>query len=463
MQDVVIIGGGIAGLAAAWELVQRGRRPLLLEAQRRVGGVILTDHVDGFVVDAGPDALLIQKPAALNLCRELGLGDRLFPTLTPRTAFVVRKGRLVPLPEASVLGIPTRVGPFVTTPLFSWGGKIRMGMELFVPARRDVEDESIGSFMGRRFGQEAVTYLAEPLLAGIHAGDVNRLSMRAAFPRLIEAERTRGSVLRALSSMKKAAAKTSGGARAGVEQGAFMSLPGGVEEMVRALVSRLPEGTIRTNASVATITRNAAFDVHLTSGERIPARTVIVATPAWVAATLLQDVAPEIARLAGQVRYVSSATVAVGLRREQVQHPLQGSGYVVPRAERRVLMAASWVSSKWPHRAPAGMVLLRGFVGGAYDDAILQRSDEEIAAAVFAELAGQLAITGSPVMTRVYRWPRASAQHEVGHLARMAQIDRLLQARAGLFVTGSGFRGTGVPDCVADGRSVAAAAAALLG
>jgi oxygen-dependent protoporphyrinogen oxidase len=242
-----------------------------------------------------------------------------------------------------------------------------------------------------------------------------------------------------------------------------MSLPGGVEEMVLALVSRFPNGTIRTNTSVATITRGAAFDVHLTSGERIAARTVIVATPAWAAAALLQDVAPEIAQLAGQVRYVSSATVAVGLRREQVRHPLQGSGYVVPRPERRVLMAASWVSSKWPHRAPAGMVLLRGFVGGAYDEAILQRSDDEIAAAVFAELADQLGITGSPAFTRVYRWPRASAQHEVGHLERMATIDRLLETQPGLFVTGSGFRGTGIPDCIADGRSVAAAAAALVG
>jgi protoporphyrinogen/coproporphyrinogen III oxidase len=455
VRDALIIGGGIAGLSAAWELVQRGRRPLVLEAEARVGGVIRTETMDGFVIDAGPDALLIQKPAALTLCRELGLGDRLFPTLAPRTAFVLRGGRLLPLPEASVLGIPTKVRPFVTTPLFSWRAKARMAMELVIPPRRDASDESIGSFMGRRFGQEVVTYLAEPLLAGIHAGDVNRLSMRAAFPRLLDAERTRGSVLRALGS---ALAKGSAG-----QAGAFMSLPGGIEELVSTLVARLPADTIRTRGGVRSIAGRGPFEVTLTSGETLDARAVVVAAPAWASAPLLTVLAPDIAALVGEVRYVSSATVAIGLRREQVRHSLQGSGYVVPRPERRTLMAASWVSSKWPHRAPPGTVLLRGFVGGAYDEAVLDRSDQEIAAAVFGELAALLGITGEPLLTRVYRWWRASAQHEVGHLERMQEIERRLAAYPGLYVTGSGFRGTGVPDCVADGRATGANAAAFLG
>jgi oxygen-dependent protoporphyrinogen oxidase len=427
----------------------------VLEAERRPGGVIRTESIDGFVIDAGPDALLIQKPAALNLCRELGLGDRLSPTLTPRTAFVLRGGRLIPLPEASVLGIPTRVGPFVTTRLFSWPAKLRMGMELVVPARRDAADESIGSFMARRFGQEAVTYLAEPLLAGIHAGDVNRLSMRAAFPRLLDAERTHGSVLRSLSSTSAGAAASS--------PGAFMSLPGGVEELVRTLVARLPADTIRTGATVESITGQNPYLATLASGEAIEARAVILAAPTWRAATILTALAPDIATLVNQVRYVSSATCAVALKREHVRHPLQGSGYVVPRPERRTLMAASWVSSKWPHRAPEGTVLLRGFVGGAYDESIVERSDAEIATAVVSELAALLSITGKPLFTRVYRWWRASAQHEVGHLERMAEIDRRLVAYPGLFVTGSGFRGTGVPDCVSDGRLTGASAAAFLG
>jgi oxygen-dependent protoporphyrinogen oxidase len=300
--------------------------------------------------------------------------------------------------------------------------------------------------------------LADPLLAGIHAGDVNRLSMRSSFPRLIEAERTRGSVLRALLALTPAAQRP-----ATRDQAPFMSLPGGIEELVRTMVSRLPEGTLRVGTSVASIGRGTPFIVRLESGEALEARAVIVATPAWAAAPLLREVAPDVAELAAHVRYVSSATVAIGLRRDQVRHPLRGSGYVVPRVERRALMAASWLSSKWPGRAPEGMVLLRGFVGGAYDEGIIEQSDDEIASAVFAELANQLGITGEAALVRVYRWRRANAQHEVGHLERMAEIDRRLAAIPGLFVTGSGFRGTGIPDCVADGRAVATAAAALLG
>lgn len=315
--------------------------------------------------------------------------------------------------------------------------------------------------MGRRFWQEAVTYLAEPLLAGIHAGDVNRLSMRAAFPRLLEAERTRGSVLRAFSAMKAAAAKsTPANAK---EQGVFMSLPGGVEEMVQAVAARLPVDTIRTGARVSALEGKGPFTIALENGDAVEARAVIVATPTWAAVPILAKVAPEASRLIAEVRYVSSATIPIALKREQVRHSLQGSGYVVPRPERRTLMAASWVSSKWPHRAPAGTVLLRGFVGGAYDEAILERSDDEIAKAAFGELAGLLGITGQPLFTRVYRWLRASAQHEVGHIERMAEIDRRMAATPGLYVTGSGFRGTGVPDCVSDGRATGAAASTFLG
>jgi oxygen-dependent protoporphyrinogen oxidase len=452
VHDVVIVGGGIAGLSAAWELVQRGHRPVVLEATSRPGGVIRTEVVDGFVIDAGPDALLVQKPAALNLCREIGLGDRLFPTLTPRTAFVLRGGRLVPLPEASVLGIPTSVRPFMTTPLFSWPGKLRMALEIAIPPRRDHVDESIASFIGRRFGQEAVTYLAEPLLAGIHAGDVNRLSMHASFPRFVEAEQTRGSVLRALTSMRTASSP----------QGAFMSLPGGIEELVRALIVRFPAGTIRCDSPAAAIEGHGPYSVTLQSKETLEARAIVLAAPAWTGSTIVQTIDPELARLIGEVRYVSSATIAIALHRDQVRHPLQGSGFVVPRIERRVLMAGSWVSSKWPNRAPAGSVLLRGFVGGAYDPGVLERSDRQITDAVFSELASLLNISGRPLLTRVYRWNRANPQHEVGHLERLAEIDRRLATHPGLYVTGSGFRGTGIPDCIAHGRAMGATAAAFL-
>jgi oxygen-dependent protoporphyrinogen oxidase len=427
---------------------------MVLERAPRTGGVIRTEHVDGFVIDAGPDSLLVQKPAALDLCRELGLGDRLFPTLPPRTAFVVRGGRLVPLPDASVLGLPTKIAPFLTTPLFSWRGKARIALELAIPARRPAVDESIGHFIRRRFGQEAVTYLAEPLLAGIHCGDVHRLSIRAAFPRLVDTEQTHGSVLRGLSKLRTGSPSSSAGA--------FMSLPGGIEELVTTLIDRLPTSTVRINTEVVKVDGHGPFAVTLASGDVIDTRALILAAPAWAAAPMLASVDSLLSERMAEIAYASSATVVLAFRREQIRHPLAGSGYVVPRPERRVLMAASWVSSKWPHRAPAGYALLRGFVGGAYDPSILDQSDESITGAVLAEFRTQLDITGDATLTRVYRWPRANAQHEVGHLQRITAIDQRLESCPGLFVTGSGFRGTGIPDCVADARATAARASDFL-
>jgi oxygen-dependent protoporphyrinogen oxidase len=276
--------------------------------------------------------------------------------------------------------------------------------------------------------------------------------MRSSFARLLDAERTHGSVLRALSAMRAAPAA----------QGAFLSLPGGVEELVHALVVRFPAGTLRVGSTVASISGRGPYTLTLQSGESIEARAVVFAVPAWAAAAILGGVDSELARLAAEVRYASSATIAIGLHRDQVAHPLQGSGFVVPRVERHVLMAGSWVSSKWPHRAPAGAVLLRGFVGGATDEGVLQRSDQEIADAAFSEFATLLKISGRPLLTRVYRWTRANPQHEVGHLDRMRAIEARLASLPGLYVTGSGFRGTGLPDCIADGRATGATAAGFL-
>jgi oxygen-dependent protoporphyrinogen oxidase len=245
--------------------------------------------------------------------------------------------------------------------------------------------------------------------------------------------------------------------------GAFVSLPGGIEELVHAVVVRLPADTIRYSANVTALEGRGPYRIRLESGETLQARAVIVATPAWAASAMLQPLDGELARLTGEVRYVSSATVAIGLHRDQVAHPLNGSGFVVPRPERRVLMAGSWVSSKWPHRAPHGTVLLRGFVGGAYDPSVLDQNDGRIVDAVFDEFASLLKISGRPLLARIYRWNNGSAQHEVGHLDRVAEIDRRLATYPGLYVTGSGFRGTGIPDCVADGRATGANADAFVG
>jgi oxygen-dependent protoporphyrinogen oxidase len=448
MPDVVIVGGGIAGLAAAYELNRRGVAFVLLEAAPRPGGVIFSETIDGFTIDAGPDSLLIQKPEGITLCQELGLGDRLVSTLPPRLAFIQRGGKLYPLPAASVLGIPTRIGPFVRTGLFSWRAKLRMGAELFVPARRDGRDESIGAFMARRFGREARMYLAEPLLAGIHAGDVDRLSLGALFPRFAEAEQKHGSLIRAFR--RRPAASSA--------EGAFKSLPGGLSEMIQALVNTLPPDALRTNTVVTgirTSPRDHTFRVEA-AGAAWEGRALVLTTPAYVTAALIRHEDAALARLCAEIPYSSIATVALAFPRQAVRHPLNGSGYVVPRTEDSGILAATWLSSKWPHRAPDGTVLLRTFIGGARDPEALARSDADLVARSLAAIRPVLGIDGDPAFMRVYRFDRASAQHEVGHLDRVAAIDRLVSAHhPGLFLTGSGLRGVGIPDCIADARRTA--------
>jgi oxygen-dependent protoporphyrinogen oxidase len=445
--DAVVIGGGIAGLTVAYELHRRQVPFVLLERCARAGGLVLSEDIDGYTIDAGPDALLVQKPDGIRLCEELGLKDDLVPTKKPRLAYIQRGGRLHPLPDASVLGIPTRLGPFLATRLFSWPGKLRMAGELFVPPRRDGEDESIGAFISRRFGREATTYLAEPLLAGIHAGDVNRLSIQSLFPRLVDAERSHGSVLRAFR------ARRSPGADA---DGAFRSLPGGLSQMIRALLGALPAERVRLNAPVQCVafdTPSRTFFVETANGDRVRSRTVAFATPAYVTAGLLRPIDAELAGLCDAIPYVSTGIVAMAFRRSDVAHPLNGSGFVVPSVEKSGILAGSWMSSKWPHRAPADRVLMRAFVGGARDPRALDRSDAELVEQALASLRPLLGIGDHPLFTKVYRWQRAGAQHEVGHGSKLAAIARLLGQHQGIFLTGSAYRGVGIPDCVADGRA----------
>jgi oxygen-dependent protoporphyrinogen oxidase len=446
--DVAVIGGGISGLAAAYELQRRGLRVRVLEASPRPGGVIVTERRDGWVIDGGPDSMLVQKPGAVALCRELGIADRLVSTLQPRTAYVMREGWLHPIVEGSFLGFPVRLSALARSSLFSAGGKLRMASELVIPRARGDEDESIASFVRRRFGEEAVDYLAEPLLAGIHAGDVDRLSVRALFPRLVDAERHAGSVLRSFRALR---IKPS-------PQGAFVSLPGGVGELVDRVSDTLAPGTLALGSRVTELRRAGEYAIE-TAGGAVHARSVILSVPAYAAANLLRGFDTTLAGLCDGIPYASTATVAFGYAADQVPHPMRGSGYVVPRVERAPLLAATWVTSKWPGRAPEGHVLVRAFLGGGRDPHRLERSDEELIATARAELTDTMAITGEPLFSRLFRWTRRSPQYEVGHLARIASIERRVASIPGLFLAGSGFRAIGIPDCISDGRDTAARAA----
>jgi len=448
--DVVVIGGGIAGLAAAYDLTAAGRSVRVLDGGPVPGGVMQTEREDGWIVDRGPDAFLVQKPAAIALCTELGLESQLVSTLEPRTAYVLREGRLHPLPEGSFLGFPVSLRGLAASSLFTPLGKTRMAAEALIPARDwgNGDDESIAAFVGRRFGGEAVDYLAEPLLAGIHAGNVDALSVRLLFPRLVDTEREHGSLLRAFRAMRPTPSP----------RGAFVSLSGGVGALVEALVARLPANTLVRACRALRVRREAApggYVVDTTSDLR-HARAVVMAVPSYEAATLVQDLDASMAAECGAIGYASTATVALGYRADQVSHPMHGSGFVVPRAEGRALLAATWVTSKWPGRAPAGHVLLRAFLGGGRDPDRLDRHDDAGLTRLATDELGEVCgITGDPLRAWVTRWTRQSPQYVVGHGARVRAIEARLDAHPGLFGAGSGFGAIGIPDCIAQGRATA--------
>ena len=450
--DVAIVGGGIAGLSAAHALHRLGVSYRLLEGSPRLGGVIRTEREVGFVMEAGPDAILAQKPEGVALARELGLGDRLIPTNpAQKTVFVLHRGRLRPLPDGMMLGVPTRVLPMVTTRLFSWPAKMRMAAEVLLRPRPDAGDESIASFLGRHFGREAVERIGEPLLAGIHAGAPEELSMASAFPRFVQMERTQGSLIRAMWRMPRPSPNA---------PAAFVSFPGGLQELTDALAAR-----VHPSASVGRMVRAlrpTASGWEIEAGDRVHARALILAVPAAAAARLLAPVDPGLAGALGAFRSVSTAVVYLGYRRGDVGHPLDGYGVVIPRGEGLRASALGFVSTKFPGRAPEGHVLLRAFLGGARDPDVLDDDDDALVDHVARECAPVLGLRGAPVRARVFRWPHATPQMDVGHAARMAWIDAQADARRGIFLTGAGLRGTGIPDMVADGARQAARAAAWL-
>ena len=456
---VAIVGGGISGLSAAYELHRRCTPFVLLERSRRLGGVIRTERTGGFTIDAGPDSLVVQKPAAIALCAELGLSGRLVPTRTPRTAHIVRNGTLHPLPRASVFGIPTGIGPLAAHRLLSLRGRLRMGLELLAPRQPEprgagTREETIDAFFRRRFGAEATDYLAEPLLAGIHSGDVERLSMTALFPQFVEAERTHGSVIRAFRHA--AAARAGSPAR----HGPFRSFAAGLETLPRTLAARLPADAVRRGVEITGLAGGPPYELTAAHGPRFTADQVICALPAHAAAPLVAGVDPALGGLCGAFTDTSVAIVVLAFPRAAVAHPLRGSGFVVPRAEPTLsITAATWISSKWPGRAPDDQVLLRGFVGGARQPDALAQSDATLIDTVRDDLSRLLGIRGEPGLARVYRWPRANPQLHVGHLARIAEIDGRLAGTPGLQIIGSAFRGVGIADCVAAGRAAGRAAA----
>jgi len=456
---VIVIGGGLSGLTAAYRIHERGRtlrRPVeltVLEARERLGGVICTDRVNGFIQERGPDSFITNKPWAIDLCHRLGLDDQIIETDPHhRRSFVVRNGRLVHVPDGLVLMAPHRLMPILTTPILSWRGKLRFLMDLILPRRDEESEESLASFVRRRLGREALDRLIQPLVAGIYTADPNDLSLKATLPQFINMERDHGSLI--LAGWRESHgrgprhhARLASGARYGM----FVTLRDGMDTLPRSLAAALGPGTVRTNVAVRRVSRNEAVSpwlVELLDGPPIEADAVILATEAHAAARLLDSQDPALALQLRAIPYASSMIVNVAYRRDQISHPLDGFGVVVPAIENRSILAVSFLSVKFPNRAPAGTVLLRVFIGGATRPDQFELDDASISQLVERELAGLIGASGQPLFMEIGRHPRSMPQYNLGHLDRVAAIRRNLAKYSRLYLAGIAYDGVGIPDCI---------------
>jgi len=481
--QVAVVGGGISGLSAAWYVEKQAAAqgiPVVCsvyESADRWGGRILTDvveHEEGrFVVEGGPDSFLTgQKPWAVDLAVELGLADRLLGTNdAARKVYVLSKGKPVRLPDGVFLLIPTKFKPFLLSQLISPLGKLRMGLELFIPPRKGTKDETLGDFVSRRLGSEALDKIAEPLLSGIYNAEAQRQSLLATFPRFRETELACGSLIRGMLAGKAQArrsARTGGSPSAagvlppaGRPTSMFVSFAAGTEEIVtgltRSLGARLRVGVaargFRPVAGQGYLLEVSGQEGGRPVDEVVRADAVILAVPAYDAAGLLASVCAEAAGILRTVRYVSTGTMSLAYRREASAQRLGGFGVLVPRSEKRPLNAVTWSSTKFDHRAPEGHSLLRVFFGGSRSPASMQLDDVELLGVVKKELRSIMGVTEEPLFHRVYRWDRANPQYDVEHLTRVEAVERILPP--GIWVTGSPYRGVGLPDCVHQGRMTA--------
>lgn len=465
-RPVVVVGGGIAGLAAAYTLSKlacetgEDLQLTVLEAGARWGGKIRTERHDGFVIESGPDTFVSTKPWGVALCRELGLEDRLQGAdMARRKVFVLFHGHLIEMPEGLAMMVPSRIGPMIRTRLLSPLGKLRLALDWILPSSKGEHDESLAAFISRRLGRQAYERLIEPLMSGIYAGDGERLSLVSTFPFLRDWERRYGSVARAALRQSQT---RNGRSDSIPRRSIFLTPTGGLGEIVEALLVRLRRADLRLNTTVTRIDRaDRGYFVETASGETFEAEAVIVAAPAFAAADMLRRLDARLAELLDGVEYVSTATVSLAFRAEDLPRPLDGHGYVIPRVEGRRALACTWTSTKFPHRAPPDHALLRVFIGraGQMDDPNLDEGS--LTKIARDELAEILDIRSEPLLVRVARWPRSMPQYNLGHPERLRTIGERLESLPGLRLAGAAYSGIGIPDCIRSGEEAARAAFGL--
>ncbi|MEX2092703.1 MAG: protoporphyrinogen oxidase [Pirellulales bacterium] len=453
-----VIGGGICGLAAAHRLTELLPKAelVLFEAANRLGGVLETVHRDGFLIERSADSFITKYPWATDLCGRIGIADQLLPTdETRRRALVVRNGELLPVPNAFVLMTPNKFWPILTTRVLSWRGKLRLLAEPFMPRRdaSDEGDESVGSFARRRLGREAYERLVQPLLGGIHTADADKLSLAATFPEFMAQEQYHGRLQRGGSKH----------AESGARYGLFMAPRDGIGSLVQTLADRLPPGSVWLNTRVTALERDgtAQWRLELGEGRAESFDAVIVALPAPAAAKLLATFDRDLSTELAAIEYAGCSIVCVAYRRDQFARPPDGFGFVVPRIEKRPIIAGSFASEKFPGRAPESDVLIRVFIGGALAPELAELPDDELRRIAHQQLAALMRISGQPLWTDIARWPASMPQYHVGHLQRIAQIEGRVAKLRGLELAGNAYHGVGIPQCIHSGESAAERVVAL--
>lgn len=481
MTHVVVVGGGVSGLTAAERITREapGVDVTLVEGSPRLGGHMRTDRLNGFIMEAGPDVILAAKPAAIDLARRVGLGDRLVGTNPAvRGSYILSRGKLRRVPEGLTGLVPSQFTPFATTPLVSPAGKLRVAMDYFIPPSRAERDESIEEFVVRRLGREMYEQLVEPLLSGISAGDGARLSMQAMFPQLRDYERAHGGLVKGMLAARRRArqarAKTSEGGAASPTPAlsAFVSFRAGLGELVDGLATALRERdgngrwvTVLAGRRVQRVTRDAdgGFTVAPDQDAPLRADAVVIATPAFVAADMLRSTDGELAELLSEIEYASTVTISLAYPMRDVPRPLDATGYIVPRIYGRPVLACTWASSKFTGRAPDDHALFRLFLGGATRGSYVDHSDDDLTTIARDEMRGVMGIDALPELVRINRFPRAMPQYNVGHLSRIAKIEAREASIPGLALAGAAYRGVGIPDCVRSGERAADAVLRHLG
>ncbi len=468
MLRVIIIGGGIAGLAAAAHFKAGAKahgknvEVLLLEKTNRIGGKIITEKHDPFLIEGGPDSFLPEKVWTVNLAKRLGLGPALLPTNDQfKGTYIYSQKQLHPLPEGVMLMVPTAIKPMAKSRLLTWSGKIRMGMDVFLPKHKTTEDESLASFVTRRLGKECLEKIAEPLIAGIHTSNPDNMSVLATFPRFVQMEqKSRSLILGMIAAMKNrplASLNRPLPKPGDTRMTYFMSFKDGMQTLPQACLDFVGNDTIRLGAAVSSLSpKEKGYTVTLENGEMLEADHVVIGTAAFDAAEIVKNIEGDLAEQLRKIEWSSSATISIAFRKEDIRAPLNGFGFIVPRIEGRRINAATYSSIKWSFRAPEEYVLIRGFVGGGHHEELVQELDDaDMVRLVLDELDAVLGLKADAQLSRVYRWFKGMPKYTVGHLDRVAVLDRMLTHHPGLHLIGCSYKGIGIGDCIRQAKITA--------